>query len=246
MRAAGRLRPHHPQDGGYGLIELLIAGSLFLVVMSIAMTSVTNLGESGRRIQTDHSLNEEARNALNRVAREIREAERLSFAVNPDGAYDPARLTALSLEADFNGDGCAGNACPGTDVVNNPESLTYCFDPAAPGLDKTYLWLIPAKLTATPSTCQLSGALPILAGSVKGFKAEYRSDEYRYDIAPTNGVTSWQELDDAPPPVGDPGGSDNNINTSALNGVNAIVLELTMQADGRTQSYRTQVDLRNK
>lgn len=246
MTAPGARSVRRPLDDGYGLIELMVAGTLFLVVMSIALTSVTNIADSGRRIRTDHNLNEEARNALNRVAREIREAQRLTFAVNPDGTYDPTRLTALSLEADFNGDGCAGNACAGTDLTNNPESLTYCFDPTATGVNRTYLWLIPSKLTATPSNCQLAGALPILAGSVKGFKIEYRSDEYRYDLAPTNGVTSWQELDDAPTPVGDPGGSDANINTSALASVNAIVIDLTMQADGRTQPYRTQVDLRNK
>lgn len=246
MSALGGLRTRMRDDSGYGLIELLVAGSLLLVVMSIALTSVTNLADSGRRLRTDHNLNEEARNALNRMAREIRQAERLSFAANPDGTYDATRLTALSLEADFNGDGCAGNACSGTDLANNPESLTYCFDPAASGTNRTYLWLIPSRLTATPSTCQLSGALPILAGSVQGFRVEYRSDEYRFDLAPTNGITSWQELDDAPPPTGDPGGSDNNINTSALAAVNAIVIDLTMRADGRTQPYRTQVDLRNK
>jgi type II secretory pathway pseudopilin PulG len=246
MSPVGRSRASGPDDGGYGLIELMVAGALFLVVMSIALTSVTNIADSGRRLRTDHSLNEEARNSLNRMAREIRQAEALTFAVNPDGTYDPMRLTALSLEADFNGDGCTGNACAGTDLMNNPESLTYCFDPTASGVDKTYLWLIPAKLTAVPSTCQLAGALPILAGSVAGFKVEYRSNEYRYDLAPTDGITTWQELDDAPTPVGDPGGSDGNINTSALAAVNAIVIDLTMRADGRTQSYRTQIDVRNK
>ncbi len=92
----------------------------------------------------------------------------------------------------------------------------------------------------------MAGALPILAGSVAGFKVEYRSNEYRHDLAPTDGITTWQELDDAPTPVGDPGGSDGNINTSALAAVNAIVIDLTMRAGGRTQSYRTQVDVRNK
>ena len=232
-------------EAGFGLVEVLVAGTLFLIVMGLALTSVTNVAETGRRLTKDHNLNEEARNSINRMAREIRQADRLTFAVNPDGPYDPARLTALSLEADFNGDGCAGNGCAGTDLVNNPESLTYCFNPAASGDARTYLWLIPSKLTSVPTTCQVAGALPILAGSVAGFKVAYRSSDYRFDLAPSDGVTTWQELDDAPTPVGDPGGSDNDINTSALTAVNAVVLDLRMQADGRSQSYRTQVDLRN-
>ena len=240
---------HARDEAGYGLVEVLIASTLFLVVMAIALSSVTGIAESGRRLRVEHNLNEEARNSLNRLAREIRQAEVLAYAVNPDGTYDATRLTALSIEADFNGDGCAGNGCPGmtaADLVNNPESLTYCFDPQAAGVNKTYLWLIPTKLTATPANCQLLGALPILAGSVAGFKVEYRSDAYQYDLAPTDGVTSWLELDDAASPVGDPGGSDGNINTSALRGVSAVVIDLTMRADGRTQSYKTQVDVRNR
>ena len=237
---------HRRDETGYGLVEVLIASTLFLVDMAIALSSVTGIAESGRRLRVEHNLNEEARNSLNRLAREIRQAEVLAYAVNPDGTFDATRLTALSIEADFNGDGCTGNACATTDLVNNPESLTYCFDPQATGINKTYLWLIPAKLTATPPNCQLPGALPILAGSVAGFKVEYRSDAYQYDLAPTDGVTSWRELDDAASPVGDPGGSDGNINTSALSGVNAVVIDLTMRADGRTQSYKTQVDVRNR
>lgn len=234
-------------DAGYSLLELLVGGTLLLVVMSIALTSVTQFAESGRRVQRDHNLNEEARNSLNRIAREVRQASQLTYVVNPDGTYDPDSVTALSLQADFNGDGCTGpNAlCPGTDDVNNPEVISYCFDPGATGATKGNLWLIRQGLTTAPTTCQVGDALPILAGNVAGFRLSYRSNLYRFDVAPNDGVTTWQELDAAAPPFGDGAASDGNINTAALKGVTSIGVELRMGGAGRTQTYHTQIELRN-
>ena len=231
------------------LIELLLAASLLLVLMAVGFTTLLGVKDGSARARAQHDLNEEGRNALNRVVREIRQASALTYAVNPDGpAYDPTKLTALSLRADFNNDGCAGNApaCPGTDNVANPESLTYCYDPKGPAAEKTYLWLIPVELTATPTSCNIASALPILAGNVAGFSAEYRSNQYRFDTQPPAGVTTWRELDAALPPVGDPGGSDGDINTSAVKSVNSVVLHLRMSKSGFTQDYTTQVDVRNK
>ena len=231
------------------LIELLLAGSLLLVLMAVGFTTLLSVKDGSTRTRVQHDLNEEGRNALNRMVRELRQASSLTYVVNPDGpAYDPTKLTALSLRADFNNDGCAGNAptCPGTDNVANPESLTYCYDPKGPAAEKTYLWLIPIELTATPASCNIASALPILAGNVAGFSAEYRSNQYRFDTQPPAGVTTWRELDAALPPVGDAGGSDGDINTNALKSVNSVVLHLRMSKSGFTQDYTTQVDVRNK
>lgn len=233
-------------ETGFTLVETLLAGTLLLVVLSLVTTTVVQVADTTRRVRTDHNLNEEARNSLNRMARELREATTLLYVANPDGTYDPTKVTALSLEADFNGDGCTGNACPSTDVTNNPETITYCFDPQATGANKDNLWLIPTGLSTLPTTCQLPGALPILAGNVGGLKLSYRSSAYRYDVSPSDGVTTWQELDAAPPPTGDAGGSDSNINTAALNGVDSLTIELRMRSGTRTQTYQTQVELRNK
>lgn len=234
-------------EAGFTLVELLIGGTLLLVVMSIALTAVTQFAETGRRVRTDHNLNEEARNSLNRIAREIRQASKLTYVVNPDGIYNPNAVTTLSLEADFNGDGCTGpqSVCSGTDDVNNPEVISYCFDPQATGTHKGNLWLIRQGLTAAPANCQISGALPILAGNVDGFKLSYRSDLYRFDTAPSDGVTTWQELDAAPAPYGDGVASDGNINTAALKGITSVTVELLMRSGSRTQTYHTQIELRN-
>lgn len=234
-------------DDGYTLVELLIGGSLLLVVMSIALSSVTQFAETGRRVRTDHNLNEEARNSLNRISREVRQASKITYVVNPDGTFNPDAVTALSLEADFNGDGCTGDQaeCPGTDDLNNPEEISYCFDPQATGANKGNLWLIRQGLDAPPANCQVPGALPILAGNVAGFKLSYRSNLYRFDAPPGDGVTTWQELDAAPPPFGDGSVSDGDINTAARNGITSIAIELKMGSGDRNQTYHTQIELRN-
>lgn len=239
----------HPSDSGMTLIELLVASALLLVLMAVGFSTLLGVKNGAAQTRTQHDLNEEGRNALNRMVREIRQAAEITYAVNPDGPdFRADRLVALSLKADFNGDGCAGNAplCAGTNNVTNPESLTYCFDPQGTATDKTYLWLIPVALTSTPANCRLPGALPILAGNVLAFTAEYRSSQYRFDTEEPAGVTTWRELDNAVPPVGDAGGSDGDINTAAIRGVNSLVLNLRLAKDGHSQQYSTQVDVRNK
>ncbi len=236
------------RDTGMTLIELLVASSLLMVLMAVGLTTLAGVRDGASRTRAQHDLNEEGRNALNRMVREIRQATELTYVVNADGPdYDPTKLTALSLRADFDNDGCAGNDAPCvTDVTANPESLTYCFDPQGTAATRTYLWLIPTGLTSDPASCDLPGAEPILAGNVASFSAEYRSNQYRFDTEAPTGVTTWREIDAAIPPIGDVGGSDGKINTSALKSVNTVVLHLRMGKQGLSQDYTTQVDLRNK
>lgn len=244
------------EDSGFTLVEMLVASMIMLVVMGLSLTTISTFARSSDRIRTDHDLNEEARNALNRMSRELREASRLTSAINPSGTA--GALTAVTFEADFNGDGCAGNACFGTDTGTNPETLTYCFDPNAAGEKRTYLWLIPEALATTATSCEVSLALPILAGHVQGFSVGYRSKLYRYDTgtirddgtvvdaATPDGITTWVEIDAAPPPVGDVGGSDGDINTTAATSIDSLVLRISMEGGDRHQDYMTQVDLRNR
>jgi type II secretory pathway pseudopilin PulG len=238
-------------DQGFTLVELLVAGMVFMVLGGMLLSSLVVASSSSRTTRAKHDMNEEARTSLNRMARELRQADAITYVVNADGpSFSSGALTAVSLRADFNRDGCSGNSVTApcvTDTVNNPEDITYCYDPtAATAVERHSLWLIPSGLTSAPSSCNVSGAQPILAGRVGGFKLEYRSNEYLYDSSPADGITTWRELDAAGPPVGDPGASDGDINTTSVNFVNSVVIHLTMTRDGLVQDYQTQVDLRNK
>jgi type II secretory pathway pseudopilin PulG len=224
------------------IIVLGLLGSVFLMTVLGARTSAT-------ATSSEQDLNEEARLALNRMARELRQADGLTEVRNPDGTgYDGSAITSVTFTADFNGDDCidgvaslAGATCTAY-TASNPETLTYCWDPSA---SVRQLYLIPGSLAG--ASCQVSGALPILAGQVTSFKLSYRSNEYLYDVTgpddESDGITTWTELDQAGPPVGN---DDDALNDPELANVDSVLIELTVSANGKhTQSYTTQVDLRN-
>lgn len=239
-------------DSGFTLIEMLVSmillGALGTVFLTTALGSQTSAQNTGR----EQDLNEEARLALNRMARELRQATAITEVRNPDGdTYDSSAITTVTFTADFNGDGCIDGVLPSpapsptpTCVAadnNNPETLTYCWDPSA---NVRQLYLLPGTLTGN----DCSAGLPILAGQVTSFKLSYRSNEYLYDTTGgtdggSDGITTWTELDQAGPPVGNDDGA---LDGPELANVDSIVVDLTVSANGNhAQAYTTQVDLRN-
>jgi prepilin-type N-terminal cleavage/methylation domain-containing protein len=240
-------------DGGFTLIEMLVSMIVLSALGTVFMTTVLGAQSSAKNTSSEQDLNEEARLALNRMARELRQADALSSVLNPDGAsYSSSAITAVTFTADFNGDGCIDGVVPSPApsplptcqayTAANPETLTYCWDPRA---SVRQLYLIPGTLSG-PS-CQVSGALPILAGQVTSFKLSYRSNQYLYDTtggdSGGDGITTWTELDDAGPPVGN---NDGQLDQPELANVDSVVIDLTVSASGQhQQSYTTQVDLRN-
>jgi len=238
----------HADDGGFTLIEMLVAMIILSALGTVFLTTVIGAETSAKNTSSEQDLNEEARLALNRMARELRQANAITEVRNPDGgAYSSTAITSVTFTADFDGDGCVDGVVPSpapspVPVCNaysssNPETLTYCWDPSA---SVRQLYLIPGTLTG-PS-CQVSGALPILAGQVTSFKLSYRSNKYLYDTS-GDGITTWTELDQAGAPVGN---IDGVLNQPELGNVDSVAIELTVSASGQhEQSYATQVDLRN-
>jgi prepilin-type N-terminal cleavage/methylation domain-containing protein len=240
---------------GYTLVEMLVAMS---IVMFIVLGGMSLLKASGGAVTTSTQLqdvNEEARQAINRMSRDLRQAKVIVTAVNPDGtAFDPTHIVAIRFKADFDGDQCIGGvALPNRTIAtgclpynaSNPEDVSYCFAPVAGAAGQLYV--IDNQATGvtpvipTSTTCQ--GGQPILAGNVSGFTLEYRSNEYQYDLHPSDGITTWLELDE--------GGGVNSNNNGRLDvelaDIDTVVLTLRMRTpEGHLQDYRTQVDLRNE
>jgi len=235
-------------DAGFTLIEMLVAMLLLGMLGTVFMTTIMGSKSSLSATASSQDLNEEARLALNRMARELRQATSITNVLNPDGAsYGSTAITAVTFTADFNGDGCVDGVAPAPAPTpapvcsaynaNNPETLTYCWDPAG---SSKQLYLIPGTLSG--STCQVSGAMPILAGQVTSFMLAYRSNQYLYD-ANGDGITTWSELDQAGPPVGN---NDDALDQPEMANIDSVVIDLTVASSGRfSQSYETQVDLRN-
>jgi len=241
---SGRLR-REGADDGFTLVEFLVAMSIMIVLITVTMTIVKITSGAVLTSQEQQNLNEEARQAINRMARDIRQAKQIVTAVNPDGAgFNSAALVAVRFKSDYDGDGCiSGTGGIGCLAYNasNPEDVTYCFQPSTDQLyviDNSATGVIPVSIAST--SC--SGGQPLLAGNVSDFKVSYRSDVYRDDINPTDGVTTWSELDES----GAPEGNVNGVLDDELVNIDSVVLDLTMRLSGRQQLYRTQVGLRNQ
>ena len=235
-------------DAGFTLVEMLCAMVMLGAFGSIFMSTVMGADTSASATSSQHDLNEEGRLALNRMARELRQATALTAVLNPDGpSYSSSAITAVTFTADFNGDGCIDGVAPTPAPTpppvclpyssSNPETLTYCWDPSA---TVRQLYLIPGVLAS--ANCQVAGARPILAGQVTTFELTYRSNRYLYD-ASGDGITTWLELDQAGPPVGN---QDGTLDQPELANIDSVVIDLTVASNGKhSQSYQTQVDLRN-
>jgi Tfp pilus assembly protein PilW len=243
----GIVRGENREDG-FTLVELLVACSIGMVLVVTSLGVVFNSQQVVVTTKQLQNLNEEARQAVNRMARDVRQAATIVTAVNPDGpAFSDSSLVAVRFRSDFDGDGCFGGVAPAGGPATclpytpaNPEDLTYCFQPGI-----AQLFVIDNQASGvTPvsaSTTSCSGGQPILAGNVSGLQVEYRSNRYRYDLDPSDGITTWRELDRTPPPVG----NNNGALDVELADVDSVVFNITMTQDGRSQVYRTQVDLRN-
>jgi type II secretory pathway pseudopilin PulG len=237
------LSPSARRDAGLTLVELLIAMVLTSILGGVILTVVLGVHTGTVTTEAQQNLNEEARLALNRIARELRQANAITAVQNPDGSgvYNPNAITSVTFTADFNGDGCINapgnpNNCTLYNATD-PEQLTYCWDPTASVRE---LFLIPGAL-GNGATCESPGSQAILSGDVSAFKLSYRSTNYLCD-ANNDGITTWQELDACGPPYG----NQNNTLDTELSEIDSIVVEVTASNNGsHTQTYTTEVDLRN-
>lgn len=251
MRALRRFLDR--RDAGFTLVELLVAMVLTSVLGGVVITVLLGVHTSTTTTEAQQSLNEEARLALNRIARELRQANAIVSVRNPDGTgvYDPTQVTSVTFTADFNGDGCiyVYSADPSADNPNgcadpdaqDPEELTYCWDPSSSVRE---LFLIPGAFSG--SSCESNGAQAILSGDVTAFKLSYRSNNYHCDgdlsSGQSDGITTWQELDACGTPYGDGDGALD----SELSEIDSIVVDVTASDNGsHSQTYTTEVDLRN-
>jgi prepilin-type N-terminal cleavage/methylation domain-containing protein len=218
-------RLHGAGDAGFTIVELAVAMVIMGIVAGALSTTMIGSRQTAETVRQVNNLNEEARVALNRIARELRQAREISAVGDPDPG------TSLTFGVDFNGD----------DVIDSstadPERLTYSYDSA---LRRILL-----------SAADTSGAVvtqPILSGEVSSFSLSYRSSRYEWDCN-GDGVTTWQELDQGCPsasPVVPPRGNANGkLDAAELPYIDSVVLDFSVLDGARKQDYRTQVDLRN-
>ena len=211
-------------DIGATLVEMTIAIVLFGVLGSVLIPTFLASRDAMKNTRETHDLNEEARVALNRMARELRQAKSITAVGAPDGA------TSVTFEVDFNANGVID-----TSAVD-PEVLTYSWDGSR-------ILLTANNTSGTPVT------QPILSGKVNAFALDYYSSDYRRDcLSPKDGRANWRELDAYTTTCGaraTSGQTPNALDTTELAEIDTITISLRVEQGIRAQQYRTQVDLRN-
>ena len=232
--------PKAADDAGFSLVELLVAVTLFSVLGGTLMATVLASKNSVAATRETHDLNEEARLALNRMSRELRQAKEIIAVSAPttiNSVVRPSGAVSITFGVDFNGSGGA----PEANAVD-PEVLTYRWD-------GDEILLIANDIYGNPITS------PVLSGKVSDFALDYYSSDYRRDCSPVDGLTDWRELDaylttrnssgvcDPRPATGHTAGA---IDSSELEDIDSVMISFTVLEGNRRQEYRTQVDLRNK
>lgn len=215
------LRLRRDGERGFTLAEMLLAMLIFSVLGAVLFSTLVASTRSVNTTRRTTALTEEARIALNRMARELREAQAITAVSAPNPSY------SLTFEVDFNGNGTI------EPTAVDAEVLTYSYDGDAKQIRLT---------AATPSGGTTT--LPILASDVYDFAVDYRSREYAYD-ANGDGITTWQELD-RPPASGGVGDGSGTLTTPELQRVDSVVISFRVFQGRESQYYRTQVDLRNR
>ncbi|MDT4938175.1 MAG: hypothetical protein QOG80_1846 [Pseudonocardiales bacterium] len=262
-----RRRLREGGDRGFTLVELLVATGLSLVVGAIVVSTLITAQTSTNSTTASADLNAEARDLLNRLTGDLRQATPLWKATtvggstvevetpaitavqNPYPGGSSNAVTSITFNADYSGDGCVDSVpsdnCPGGSInnVDNPEIETFCWDPTdVTATGKTLVYLIAGGVQGN-SCLPAPGitAQPLLSGNVSGLQIEYDSNRYLYDTN-HDGVTTWQELDAQGPPIGN---ANNALDPLELNQVDSIKLVITLSEGGHTQTYQAVVSLRN-
>lgn len=261
----------HWSDAGFTLIEMMVAIVIAGIVGVIALSVVLAEQRASVATTTDQNITAESRTAINRITEDLAQATPLEVVntstspatsseipaitavENPDGSsFNPSAVTSLTFNLDTDGDGCiagvtsqnvnpAGSACNESWALSdNPETETICWAPPP----QAQLYLIPtnpANETQPTTSCTASGAQALLSGNrVTGFEVFYRSSLWQYQES--SGITHWYDLDAAGPPAGNDNGV---LDTPELLEINDVALQITLSNGGRSQTFTTEISLRN-
>lgn len=219
---ANRMRLARGDDRGFSLVELLVSMVVFSALSGAILTFVLSANTAATTTKQTNDINEEARLALNRMTRELRQAKEIrSVDIATNGAQ------GMTFWVDFNGDGTDST------TAGDPEVLEYSYASAQIRLT--------ADIGGGPVT------KPILAGNVTYFNLQYLSSKYQYDCD-GDGQTTWQELDNGTcvPLSAGVGNGDLNLNGPELTNIDSVVITIKVLSGKRQQTYRSRVDLRNR
>ena len=238
------------RDGGFTLIEILVAISLFSIVTVVfyqVMFSQIRGSDTARAVAR---VSEEARAGLNRMIRDTREADQL-VAASP---------TSYDIRIDFNENGSFndqyeyvryayhGNAEPVSLVDGNAVDI-----PA----DSITIAALNAGGQVTEIEVLAGGVKPTRSAPDTGASVifDYSSNYLKCDAAPgsypnpgtANGVAEWQELDKPNASCVSLGGNgDGQLNGAEVDYISNVDYAFAVESEGRRARFVAQAQLRNQ
>jgi prepilin-type N-terminal cleavage/methylation domain-containing protein len=208
-------------DAGVTLIEVLVA----LVLLGVLGSLFLSFGIATARVTDDTSgsvdLNEEARIAFTRLARDLRDADAVTKVI-------PA----------YSGSGCAANEFTG---IAFDEATTSSTVPKK----VAYRWDRSAQRLILSEDVPVPQEQPILAAQVSRLCLQLWSS--RWSPLPSQPAmgTSWAELEPSAAPTAAASGTEGWWCPVQLGEVDRVRLTMTASLDGHERTYSTDVFLRN-
>lgn len=210
-------RSFRPRDEGMTLIELLVAMSIFGVLGTLVLSFGIATAHITDETSNSVDLNEEARVAIERLARDLRDADHVTQVLPAPG-----------------GSGCDANEFVGlsftegsTETADVPHAVSY-------------KWDIGNKQLILSEAIPDPEQQPILAAKVSHLCIQLWSSRWSPIPAHPDKGTSWAELNPPSPP-----NTTDWWCTAQLADVDRVSLSLTAEMHGHARTYTTDVFLRN-
>ena len=222
MTAAGRPAARVRGESGFTLVEILVSLTIFAAVSAGifgVMLSATRGSETTRRVA---GVSEAARLGLNRMVRDTREGSAIDSVA--------ADLNTFEVHVDFDGNNVI-TPLPAANAMGDLEELTYSYQPATKTLRLNGEVLVRGVECARD---ELGNCVP--AFSFGSNRLEFDTDK--------NGVTTWQELDQAPATYG-VGNGDGQLNWE-LPLISNVSFALRVQDGTAKRDFYAEAQLRNQ
>lgn len=215
------------RDAGTTMVEVLVGIVLFAVVGSLVLAAGIATARITDTTTSGADLNEEARIAFERIARDLRDARSVTAIVPLDAGTAPG--------TDCDGDADVSDEFTGISFSENSPSTLSVPSEVAYYWDAEDQQLILSEAIPDPQQ------QPILAAEVTRFCVQLWSS--RWDPVPTDPDrgTSWAELGAGAAAANDAGW----WCPAQLAEVDRVTVSMTASLDGREREYETDVFLRN-
>lgn len=219
-------------ESGYTIMEMMVVVLILGILLGAFYAFLFGGERAAREGRGWLEMNQTARLGMERLSRELREADQI---LSVDGSRK------ITFQADFDASGTF------VDGVYQPD--------ISPDEKVTYEYLS-GDSTITVVSEEPPAAPAILASNITAFSFRYYGSDPRLDCAvgdpPTftgtctpDGIVTWQEIDRSPTYGLFGYGDDNGLLDFERPYVSSVVIQFSLTVGARTHSYRSAVELRN-